>query len=32
MVTLVSKEGHDVHETTAKINIYGTTMRKIFVK
>jgi len=32
MVTLLSKEGHDVHETAAEINIYGTTTRNIFVK
>jgi len=32
MVTLLSKEGHDVHETATEINIYGTTTRKMFVK
>jgi hypothetical protein len=32
MITLLSKEGDDVHETAAEINIYGTTTRKMFVK
>jgi hypothetical protein len=32
MVTLLSKEGHDVRETAAEIDIYGTTNRNFFVK
>jgi hypothetical protein len=28
MVALLSKEGHDVHETAAEINIYGKLQEK----